>query len=511
MTNANTSTNGNSGRLRTAASPEIRRMLLERPEPPRPAWKAELDRISHVDLAHVVMLTERGITSRETASALLSAISELREKDYEPLEDRPTPRGLYLAYEGHLIETLGEETGGVLQTGRSRNDLGATCLQLALREPFRRLSAELSGLGAVLTDRARRYREVLMPAYTHFQAAVPITYGHYLLGLAHALERDAEALDQAGRTLDRCPLGAGSIGGTTIPIDPDRTAELLGFGDPVRNSVDAIATRDTALRLLSAAAVLGVTLDRAALDLLMWSSAEFGLVTIPDGLVGSSSMMPQKRNAFVLEHVQGKSAAALGGFMAAATAMRGTPFTNSIAVGTEAMSHVMPALHATIDAVRILRLAHEGAEPVPEAMAARATEGLTDATATAEWLVRRGVPFRRAHHQVGEAALAVVEGRADTLWSALAAQGNAPAGPPQEVRPETVWQAAEFGGGPGLPSFERSIEPIAARWLEHDRRLTGWTTHWQDADERLRDAVSALTSRATAQAAPTSQKENTHG
>ncbi len=285
--------------------PEIRRMLLERRDPPRPAWKAELDRITHVDLAHVVMLAERRIVGAGTASTLLAAITELREQDYRALETVPAPRGLYLAYESHLIDILGDETGGVLQTGRSRNDLGVTCLQLALREPYRRLSEELSELGRVLLERAHEHREVLMPAYTHFQAAVPVTYGHYLLGLAQAFERDARALAQAGELLERCPLGAGSIGGTTVPINPGRTANLLGFGEPVRNSVDAIATRDTALRLLSTAVVLGVTLDRAALDLLMWSSAEFGLVTIPDGLVGSSSMMPQKRNAFVLEHVQG--------------------------------------------------------------------------------------------------------------------------------------------------------------------------------------------------------------
>lgn len=481
-----------SGRLRTGASPEIRRMLLERRDPPRPAWKGELDHITHVDLAHVVMLTERRITGGATASALLSAIADLRERDYEPLEKRPTPRGLYLAYEGYLIETLGDEIGGVLQTGRSRNDLGVTCLHLALREPYQRMSTELSGLGSVLTDRARAYRDVVMPAYTHFQVAVPITYGHYLLGLAQALERDAQALAQAAAGLDRCPLGAGSIGGTTVPIDPARTAELLGFGVPVGNSVDAIATRDTALRLLAASAVLGVTLDRAALDLLMWSSAEFGLVTIPDGLVGSSSMMPQKRNAFVLEHVQGKSAAALGGFVAAAGAMRGTPFTNSIAVGTEAMSHVMPALGATIDAVRILRLAYEGARPVPEAMATRAAEGLTNATATAEWLVRQGVPFRRAHHQVGEAALAVVEGRADSLWAALDALGHAPAEPPHDLQPAAVRQAAEFGGGPGPESFRQHSAPLDERWRDHRTRLTRQLARWQAADERLHEAVTRV-------------------
>ncbi|MGW2831889.1 argininosuccinate lyase [Streptomyces sp. NPDC001286] len=484
-----------SGRLRSAASPEIRRMLLERRDPPRPAWKSDLDRITHVDRAHVVMLAERGITDEETAAALLSAIEELRERDFEPLADRPTPRGLYLAYEGHLIEALGDEVGGILQTGRSRNDLNVTCLQLALREPYWRLSAELGELGGVLVDRAHRYREVLMPAYTHFQAAVPITYGHYLLGLAQTFERDARALAQAGEGLDRCPLGAGSIGGTTVPIDPARTAELLGFGEPVHNSVDAIANRDTALRILACAAVLGVTLDRAALDLLMWSSAEFGLITVPDGLVGSSSMMPQKRNAFVLEHVQGKSAAALGGFMAAASAMRGTPFTNSIAVGTEAMTHVMPALEATIDAVKILRLAYEGATPVPEAMAARATGGLTHATATAEWLVGQGVPFRRAHHQVGEAALAVVEGQADSLWAALHAHGHAPAESADDLRPEAVWQAAEFGGGAGPASFRRGLEPVASRWAEHRTRLAKEIAHWQDADGRLREAVAQVRAR----------------
>ncbi|MFF4707224.1 argininosuccinate lyase [Streptomyces sp. NPDC001288] len=484
-----------SGRLRSAASPEIRRMLLERRDPPRPSWKTELDRITHVDLAHVVMLAERRIVGAETASALLAAITRLREQDYRALETVPAPRGLYLAYESHLIETLGDETGGVLQTGRSRNDLGVTCLQLALREPYRRLSEELAELGRVLLERAHEHREVLMPAYTHFQAAVPVTYGHYLLGLAQAFERDARALAQAGELLERCPLGAGSIGGTTVPINPGRTAELLGFGEAVRNSVDAIATRDTALRLLSTAVVLGVTLDRAALDLLMWSSAEFGLVTIPDGLVGSSSMMPQKRNAFVLEHVQGKSAAALGGLTAAVSAMRGTPFTNSIAVGTEAMTHVMPALDATIDAVKILRMAYDGARPVPRAMADRATAGLTHATATAEWLVRRGVPFRRAHHQVGEAALAVAEGRADSLGAALEANGHLPADDSADLRPESVWWAAEFGGGPGPASFRRCHEPLAQSWEDHRARLAKETARWRDADERLRDAVALVHGR----------------
>ncbi|GHH85673.1 argininosuccinate lyase [Streptomyces sulfonofaciens] len=498
-----------SGRLRTAASPQIRAMLLERPATPRPAWKAELDRICLVDLAHVVMLAERGITERPVASALLSAVQDLRKQDFAPLEHLPTPRGLYLAYEGYLIELLGEGVGGVLQTGRSRNDLNATCLQLALREPYKRLARELTALGTVLTNRARRYRDVLMPVHTHFQAAMPITFGHYLLGLSHAVERDLQSLAHAARGLARSPLGGGSVGGTTVPIDPERTAHLLGFTEPVANSVDAIASRDTALRMLSTCAILGVTLDRAALDLLMWSSAEFGMLTVPDGLVGSSSMMPQKRNAFVLEHVQGKSAAALGALTAAVSAMRGTPFTNSIAVGTEAMSHVMAALYTTADAVKIMRLAYQGVRPVPEVMARRATEGLTNATATAEWLVGQGVPFRRAHYQVGQAATAVLAGEVDSLGEGLARNGHTPKAPLPDLGPEAVRRAARFGGGPGPAAFERAFGPLAARWLEHRAAHLRQEAAWERSTERLMETVDAVCAPATATAAGSVTGEGT--
>ncbi|WP_409492234.1 argininosuccinate lyase [Amycolatopsis sp. cmx-11-12] len=473
------------GRLVTGVSPQIARMLWGTSQDSR----AELGRISTVDLAHVVMLTDQNVIGSEVAAELLTAISALREQDFAPLDGIPTPRGLYLAYEGHLVDQLGERVGGVLHTGRSRNDLNATCLLLALRPVYQDLMSGLVRLGLVLLGRARQYRDVVMPAYTHYQAAVPITYGHYLVGVAGALAREAEAVESAARHLDRSPLGAGAVGGTTVPIDPARTARLLGFGSAALNSLDAVASRDVVLRLLASAATLGVVLNRVAVDLLTWSTAEFGLVTVPDGCVGSSSMMPQKRNAFVLEHVQGRTADALGAFTGATAAMRGTPFTNSISVGTEGVSHVWRALRSTTDAITLLRTVISGTKPVVAVMTSRAESGMTTATATAERLVAAGTPFRRAHHEVGVSVRAVLAGQAETLGEAVLARGDADM---EHLAAADVRNAADFGGGPGPASFAHAWERLRGQWFTHRDALTRQRQVWLAAHQDLDTAVRRI-------------------
>src|SRR5215217_4622929 len=330
-------------------------------------------------------------------------------------------RGWFLLYEDYLIENLGAETGGILQTGRSRNDLNATVFRLRLRAPYLRLLNEELRLQAILLRRAEKFAGVVMPAYTHYQAAVPVTYGHYLAGVAQAINRDIDELFFAGRELEVCPLGAGAVGGTTWPLDTARTAELLGFDRPSANSFDAVASRDLILRLLSATAIFGVTLSRLAADLLLWSTAEFGFFSFPDNLVGSSSMMPQKRNPFLLEHVQGRSTAALGAFVASATAMNGRPFTNTIAVGTEAVAHVWPALQNIMEAATLARLVIAGAKPQPETMLRRAESGYTEATELANRLVAEGdFFFRTAHKHVGSIICEAIENESATLWEAVA-------------------------------------------------------------------------------------------
>ncbi|MEV1025583.1 argininosuccinate lyase [Streptomyces sp. NPDC050264] len=484
------------GRLTSAVTPAAADILFDRHLrlPPDPV-AAELRPTSEVDRAHVVMLAEQGVIRRETAARLLAGVKELRARDFGPLRHLPAPRGRYLAYEGYLVDVLGEETGGVLHSGRSRNDLNATVLRLRLRRPYDRLLTETDALGRVLTERGRRWRTTVMPAYTHHQPAVPITYGHYLAGVAAALVRDLQQLEDAGRELDENPLGAGATGGTTLPVDPARTTELLGFTAPLTNSLHAVASRDVVLRLLAACTVLGVLLTRTAHDLQSWTSAENPLLVLPDDLVGSSSMMPQKRNPFLLENVQGKAAHALGALTAATTAMSTARFTNAIAVGTEAVDHVWPALEATTDAVVLLRLMVEGAAPDPDLMLRRAADGHTAATALAERLVVAGVPFRTAHHMVGAiSGTALATGRA---FEAVAAEqlGERFRALLDALDPASVAAAADAGGGPAPASVSAALDDAEGRLDRFAVAAEARRSRWTSAARALDAAVSALIRR----------------
>jgi argininosuccinate lyase len=416
---------------------------------------AELPLMLRVDRAHTVMLAEQGLVSREAAAALLHCMDTLRVED---LADRPAPRGLYLMYEGYLIERLGADVGGVLHTGRSRNDLKATMTSLGLRDWLLEFASQVLRLEAVLLCRARAYGGVVMPVYTHFQAAMPLTYGHYLLGVARALSREIDALRHAAGGLDTCPLGASAVAGTDLPIAPDRTARLLGFAAPAAHAVDAVASRDVPLRLLGAATGIAVVLSRLATDLQIWSTAEFAFVAFPDRLVGGSSAMPQKRNAFLLEHVKAKPAHAIGAYAAAASAMAATPFTNTIEVGTEAVGAVWPGLDAVSGSVLLSQVLVSGARPQPARMRERAEDGFTAATALANRLVRAGVPFRAAHHAVGDAVRRAVEAGATNLadfvdpqWRELAAGGL-----------DDVVSAQRYGGGPG--AFDDTYQESKLDW-----------------------------------------------
>jgi argininosuccinate lyase len=478
------------GRIRRALDPRARRIVFG--DDADRAIRDELPSYVRIDRAHLVMLVERGILPSERGRRLLDAMDGLVADGYAPLKGRAAPRGLYLLYESWLVETLGEETGGAVHLARSRNDINATVLRMRLREPYGRLAGEVLRLLAVLVRRAERHAGTTMPIYTHYQAALPVTFGHYLAGVALALLRDLHGLEAAADGLDRCPLGAGAAGGTTVPIDAERTAALLGFADGVLHSIDAVASRDLVLRLLSAASVLGVTLSRLATDLQLWSTAEFGLVGFPDTLVGSSSMMPQKRNAFLLEHVQGRAGAPLGAFTAAAVAMHATPFSNSVAVGTEGVRPLWGALDGVTEAVVLARLVVAGAEPRPERMRERADEGFTAATELANRLVvETGMSFRQAHHRVGELVTdAAVRGEplaeaAGALFRELGIAADA-AG----LDPAAVAAAAAYGGGPAESELRRAVAELRREWAAAARRLHARRERWREGDRAL-DAAAA--------------------
>ncbi len=475
------------GRLLGELGPRTRGVVYG--EPAQAEQQAELTLMVKVDRAHLVMLAEQRLIPAAAAAALLACIDELEAGQFGALRGRSAPRGLYLMYEGYLIERLGPEVGGVLHSGRSRNDLKATITVLRLREWLLEFAEQAVRLEAILVSRARAYAQVLMPAYTHFQAAMPVTYGYYLLGVAAALGREIDALVAASPGLEQCPLGAGAVAGTDLPIDPARTARLLGFGAPAGHALDAVASRDLPLRLLASAAGLAVVLSRLATDLQLWSTAEFGFVDFPDRLVGGSSAMPQKRNAFLLEHVKAKPGHAIGAWAAAAGMMTAAPFTNSIEAGTEAMAAIWPGLDAVRQSVLLTQVLASGARPVPGRMRQRAEESFTGATALANRLVRQGTPFRAAHHLVGEAvrkAVAAGSTRLDEF------------GPPGWLDgidlsgfdlPELV-RAHSYGGGPG--SLAAALPGAAARWTGHRRWHMAWRRASRDADADLAAVASQL-------------------
>jgi argininosuccinate lyase len=473
------------GRIRRPLTPTARRIVFGDP-PPGPS---ELTLVSQVDRAHLVMLAGQGLVDRAAAAALLMEIELLRAQRFAPLEAAEARRGRYLLYEDWLAGRLGERTAGVLRTGRSRNDLNATVLLLGLRPPVQRLLTETLRLQATLLAGARRHAGVVMPGYTHYQPAVPTTYGHHLGGVAGGVDRDLEALTAAAAGLDTSPLGAGTGHGSALPIAPARTAALLGFERPAPHALDAVASRDVVLRLLSAAAVLGVTVSRLAADLLLWTTAEFAFLELPDELVGSSSAMPQKRNPFLLEHVKGRSARAAGAFVAAATAMHATPFANSVAVGTEGCAGVTEALGAAADGVTLLRLVVAGAKPQPGTMLARAVAGQTTATARAERLMtEEGLSFREAHQLVGRLLTAEDDRRRSSGTPVVPQErGEEPNG----LEPVAVARAARFGGGPGGPA---PLDDLRHRRAAAALRLADRVRRWHRADAELTAAVADLVS-----------------
>lgn len=449
---------------------------------------AELPLAMRVDRAHVVMLAEQKLIEPEAARDLLGCMAELETDGYAPLAGRPAPRGLYLMYEGYLIERLGADVGGVLHSGRSRNDLKACVTSLRLTDWVLDFAEQAVRLQGVLLSRARAHRAVVMPAYTHFQAAMPVTYGYYLLGVALAAGRDLAALRTAAADLRWCPLGASAVAGTDLPIDSARTAALLGFAAPAGHALDAVAGRDVPLRLLAAAAGLSVTMSRLATDLQLWSTAEFGLVTFPDRLVGGSSAMPQKRNAFLLEHLKAKPGHAFGALAAAGAIMAAAPFTNSIEVGTEAVAAIRPGLVAAEQSVLLGQVLASGARPVPDRMAERAETGFTAATSVANRLVRAGIPFRTAHRLVGDAVRRAIDaGSNDFLGFLEVGETNVDL---SGLDPAALVRAHRYGGGPG--AFDQAFDSAVADWCASQAWLSGWRRDRAAAAAALNAAVGEL-------------------
>jgi argininosuccinate lyase len=407
-------------------------VLVEHDEAPKLAYLRRRARdYALVDLAHAVMLVETGILDRERGTRLLGGLLAVLDLGADGFPWDPRSGSYLVQVEHFLTGRLGEDVAGRLQTGRSRNDQDAAADRLYIRDLLLRGVAGVAGLQSVLLDRAREHADTIMPGYTHFQHAQPWTFGHYLMRQASALERDLERLRAAFGRTNRSGLGGAANAGTSWPLDRRRTAELLGHDGLVLNSSDAgVFARDYVEEVVAVLSLLMANLGRLATDLYVWSAWEFSFVEVADGLAGTSSIMPQKKNPHALEHVKAVAGQSIG-WMPAILGCQRTVLTTDLdlAFGDDPIAPagdaVLGALALTTEVVRTL-VVHR------EVMAAKAGAFWSTASHLADELVRRhDLPFRTAHHVVARFvrdAIAGGQGPADASPALLVAAGRELAG-----------------------------------------------------------------------------------
>jgi argininosuccinate lyase len=361
-------------------------------------------------IAHARMLARQGILTAEECDAIVAGLTRIRERiDSGEFGWRVELEDVHMNIESALTADIGI-AGKKLHTGRSRNDQVATDVRLWLRDEIATIRAEIRRLQRALLDLAEREADTIMPGFTHLQTAQPVTFGHHLMAWFEMLERDHGRFADCARRINVMPLGAAALAGTTYPIDRHYTAELLGFDGPMENSLDAVSDRDFAIELGAAASVLMMHLSRFAEELILWSSAQFAFVELPDRFCTGSSIMPQKKNPDVPELVRGKTGRVVGHLVGMLVLMKGQP----LAYNKDNQEDKEP-LFDTVDQVKGCLKVYADMVPaiVPrrEKMRAAALKGFATATDLADYLVRRGVPFRDAHEAVGRAvALGVAKG-----------------------------------------------------------------------------------------------------
>ncbi|MGO4808349.1 argininosuccinate lyase [Cupriavidus sp. 2MCAB6] len=358
--------------------------------------------LTQINFAHLLMLNDQGILDRATSIRLANALIKMQEDGPEAVELDAAREDAYFNYEAHLIKLVGQDIGGRLHTARSRNDMGATNDRIRARAFILRISRALTDVAAVAAAQAERFATYVMPGYTHMQAAQPITYGYYLSGLVDAWSRDIDRLMHVLETTDNCPLGACALAGTSFPIDRTSTSLLLGFSRPMPNSLDGVASRDFALELSAVLSIMMITCSRMVQDFYIWSTPEFGFLSFPDSIAGTSSIMPQKKNPVVLEYLRGKTSHLIGLTSAALTAVKSTHFSHSGDSSRESTRTCWESCEEAVKALELMKLLVERVEPNRPRMADRAAQDFSAVTDLADLLVRKAdLSFRDAHHIIG--------------------------------------------------------------------------------------------------------------
>jgi argininosuccinate lyase len=380
-------------------------------------------RLAKVDiqgsLAHAEMLAHQKIISQQDYVEIVRGMTQIQADisagKFEWLLDL---EDVHLNIEKRLTELVGD-AGKRLHTGRSRNDQVATDIRLYLRSAIDDIHGLLNNLQIALLQLAEQHASTIMPGFTHMQVAQPVTFGHHMLAYVEMFNRDAERMVDCRKRVNRLPLGAAALAGTTFPIDRQRVAKTLGFEDICHNSLDAVSDRDFAIEFCAASALVMTHISRLSEELVIWVSPRIGFIDIADRFCTGSSIMPQKKNPDVPELARGKTGRVNGHLVALLTLMKGQPLAYN-KDNQEDKEPLFDTVDTVIDTLRIFADMAAGISVKPDAMRAAALQGYATATDLADYLVKKGLPFRDAHEAVAKAVRACEQRSCDLVDLSLA-------------------------------------------------------------------------------------------
>ncbi|MCD1296216.1 argininosuccinate lyase [Methanocella sp. CWC-04] len=449
-----------------------------------------------VDRAHTVMLARQGIISKEDAASILKALEKIESEGVDAV-NIPVFEDVHMAIESKLIKSVGENVGGRMHSGRSRNDEVATCIRISARQELLGIMAELLDLRMAILNLAGENVDTVMPGFTHMQHAQPTTLAHHMMAHISALDRDFERLADAYKFININPLGSAAFASTGFPLDREYTTALLGFDRPMDNSMDGVSARDFILDTVSKLAILEVDLSRMADELILWSTSEFGFIELADTYSSTSSIMPQKKNPDILELIRGRCGTVIGHMVAAFSITKGLPYSYNTDL-QEVTPQLLRSFEITRSSLRILTGAISTLKIKKDEMRIKSTMGFTTATEIADTIVRStGLPFRTAHGIVGKLARGdgnpslseVDDASMDMIGKRLSDMGLTQKMLEEAKDPLKNIERRSVTGGPAISAIGKKIESENRKIKDDEGLYAGLVQKLKRSEDELSNAV----------------------
>jgi argininosuccinate lyase len=465
---------------------------------------AALDTLCQLNEAYAVMLVEEGLIERSVGQSLLKAMAQIRAEGVEAIDMDPQFEDTYFAFENRLSAIAGENAG-FLHTGRSRNDLGATLDRMKARSLCLQMMEGMSRARAACEEKAAEHADSIMPGYTHLQPAQPITFGYFLTNVASALSREHDKIAAVYQRINVSCLGMAALAGTTFKVNRNRTSDLLGFNGLAEPGLEAVASRDFVTELLWTSTSALSMLSRVAQDMYVFSSYEFSILSFPDRIAGTSSIMPQKKNMFALEYFRSAAGRSIGALSGSLTCIKGSNYSIGLDAAREGIADAWPSLDLFVDAMELLRLVFECVDVTNDQLVQRCYENFSTTTDLADGLVREcGLSFREAHHVVGGAVQQAIDAGLDASGmtvdtinaSAVEELGRSLDITPEFVRdcldPVRSINARTTPGGTAPSEVRRMLANLATKRVQDIDSVAVLRHDIDLANERLHKAIQVI-------------------